>query len=823
MASSKFKDYISRTVSKPVAEGYRLALNGIKRDYAAARKGLETASKFVKSAFTKDEYGTPEEKRRRVLNAAKNNYKNTTLLADIIHDAHIVIGKVFLYPFRVIGRFFGLFSWPLRYAIITLLFALMASFISNYNYNLLLISGLSEEVKQEEKAPPPTENEFTENEEQNQESVKKEDDKAVAENDGKNDEKAVKSDERLPELPDIPTRITLNQLKVLRDAGLHNIRPMLAVEAAKRLEDAQKRIEEERKRAEEELKAAAEAAKRPVSTRERREIKNFASQESNNNPKDAEMKILPPKEDKSYLEERGEIKDRHIKEKYANLFNNSGFDTINLHYTELQIDALFQENAFAFFNLICLIIGILVWPMLIFSFMSFMTCFLNDSPQLNAKLKKIAYYGMFNCGLILFIMIGLSIFAMYDVANTLLGLNRKDFDSSARNTILFAYVWIWSIPFVLSIFAWLPLMRGCARKAFGLQTAKNATCDAIVENMTGKSEKSGLTRSTYWVFSYFFFFLMVVPLLRGCGPEDAYLVPKGDGGGQVSPQVQVQKKKKPKKKRIVVNPNSAFNFNFPDLDPTHSEELDEATAQTYTADPSQGTIGPGKKAGKPGWPDGMDDGVIRFIRLEYSGGDWDQDMGKGSDYNMLIKLNEYAQFKIANETESIKVADLRRFKRGFKPPFLFITGRGGINMTATEIKILRDYLINDGGMIFADNGGGSFNGSFRALCKRIFPELDLIDIANDDVIYKQPFLFPNGAPPLFAHSGKRALGMKHNGRWVVFYHQGDINDAWKTGGSGTTPEIQERAYMMGANVIAYSFGQYLAFNREYLQKLKKKR
>ena len=58
--------------------------------------------------------------------------------------------------------------------------------------------------------------------------------------------------------------------------------------------------------------------------------------------------------------------------------------------------------------------------------------------------------------------------------------------------------------------------------------------------------------------------------------------------------------------------------------------------------------------------------------------------------------------------------------------------------------------------------------------------------ANDDIIYRQPFVFPNGAPRLWHHSGNRALGLKHNGRWVVFYHQGDIYDAWKTGHSGAS-------------------------------------
>jgi hypothetical protein len=71
-----------------------------------------------------------------------------------------------------------------------------------------------------------------------------------------------------------------------------------------------------------------------------------------------------------------------------------------------------------------------------------------------------------------------------------------------------------------------------------------------------------------------------------------------------------------------------------------------------------------------------------------------------------------------------------------------------------------------------------------------------------------PFLFPNGAPPLWHHSGMRAMGLKYNGRWVVFYHQGDLNDAWQTGHSGAAPHLADQAYKLGINIINYSFNQY---------------
>jgi hypothetical protein len=171
-------------------------------------------------------------------------------------------------------------------------------------------------------------------------------------------------------------------------------------------------------------------------------------------------------------------------------------------------------------------------------------------------------------------------------------------------------------------------------------------------------------------------------------------------------------------------------------------------------------------------------------------------------------------FNVWPKTESIRIADLMRFPKNRAPPFVYLTGglKGGLNVSQAEAKILRKYCLDLGGMIFADNGGGNFDRVFRASLQRIFPDLSLVDIASDDVLYQQPFLFVDGAPPLWHHSGNRALGIKYKGRWVVFYHQGDINDAWKEGHSGASDHVAMQAYKLGINIINYAFNQYLQSN-----------
>jgi hypothetical protein len=306
--------------------------------------------------------------------------------------------------------------------------------------------------------------------------------------------------------------------------------------------------------------------------------------------------------------------------------------------------------------------------------------------------------------------------------------------------------------------------------------------------------------------------IFIVPILMGYGcMEEPYGIPKGSGNPVAARTKRVPPKEKPPIE-LALQMNSAFIFDIPKLEDSKVlEELEEATEDTYEADTNAvGQLGEGGGT-EGGWPNGMENAKLRFIRLEYGGGDWDQDMGKGADYNILKAIHDRHKFKIWPNTESRPAKQLRRFPKHRAPPFVYLTGKGAMNFSSSEIETLRWYCLEEKGMIFADNGGGNFNSSFRRLMKRIFPEKPLLDISDDDPIYRQPYAFPNGAPPLWHHSGYRAMGVKDGGRWCVFYHQGDINDAWKDeGAKALSKRLRQSAFKMGINVIAYSFRHYLA-------------
>ena len=402
----------------------------------------------------------------------------------------------------------------------------------------------------------------------------------------------------------------------------------------------------------------------------------------------------------------------------------------------------------------------------------------------------------------------LMLYYAFQIPSALLQLNLDGYDKYMRNELWLNCIWIWIPVFLLALLFLFSVMLSSVKTLYwGEEPEKPELGDLIAEKLSTGGKDPRFMASFSWSAFYHFVIILVIPILffKSCF-YDEYAIPKGDGA--VTQYIQLVKPpKKEKKKEYILNPNSPIIFKIPDLDDKHSQELDKLTEQEYQAT----QIGPqtGKK-GKSGWPNGMEDAKLRFIRLEYVGGDWDQDMGKGADYNMLLKMREYGSFNIAENTESIKITELARWKKNKAPPFVYITGKGNISINNNEVKILRKYLLEDGGMLFADNGGGSFNYSFRSFIKRVCPDMQLVDVANDDILYQHPFYFPNGAPPLWHHSGTRALGIKHNGRWVVYYHQGDINDAWKEGGSDTSAEVRERAFKLGANIIAYSFTQYLA-------------
>jgi hypothetical protein len=382
-----------------------------------------------------------------------------------------------------------------------------------------------------------------------------------------------------------------------------------------------------------------------------------------------------------------------------------------------------------------------------------------------------------------------------------------------RNELRLAAIALWLPGTILAFFYVLCVLRKMAGWTYLGGPGGYAWCDRTLADIRSGGEDPRYRSSTRWSGFLHVFCIVILPvLLRGCGWEAPYHIPPGSG--QEAVQMQIKSvKKKVEQQKLILSMNTDILFYRPD--PDESDILRETEIETenqYEAQGVEGKLGQGGGT-RGGWPNAMP-GRVRFLRLEYAGGDWDQDMGTGADYNMLIKFREMTSYAIARNTEHIKIHRLKFFPEGRAPPFVFITGKGGVNMSSAEMKVLRNYCLREGGMIFADNGGGSFNGAFRGAMRRVFPDKNWITISNDDPIFRYPYVFPNGAPPLWHHSGRKAVGLRHEGRWICFYHQGDINDAWKSNHSGIDEGLANQAYKMGINVMYYAFTRYLAEHKD---------
>lgn len=214
---------------------------------------------------------------------------------------------------------------------------------------------------------------------------------------------------------------------------------------------------------------------------------------------------------------------------------------------------------------------------------------------------------------------------------------------------------------------------------------------------------------------------------------------------------------------------------------------------------------------QPGWPECADPMKFRFIRLDHGGQGWDDGMGTTeADTNFLEFFNEQTGLNVAAKGESHAIQLLRKYPPDSFPPFVFLTGNGSMGrVSSRDAKILREYCLK-GGMVIADAGSQQFHHSFAHLMRQVFPDKPLVDIANDDPLFQTPYPFPNGAPAFWHHGGRRALGIKHEGRWLVFYHPGDMNDAWKSGEFiDVSPEMREASMKLGVNLVYYSFVQWL--------------
>jgi hypothetical protein len=193
---------------------------------------------------------------------------------------------------------------------------------------------------------------------------------------------------------------------------------------------------------------------------------------------------------------------------------------------------------------------------------------------------------------------------------------------------------------------------------------------------------------------------------------------------------------------------------------------------------------------------------IKIAKLKYDGGgDW---YGNRTALPNLAKYcNENLKTSINPQDEVVEAGSAEIFNY----PYVYMTGHGNVLFNAKDAANMRKYLLAGGFLHIDDNYG--LDKYIRPEMKKIFPELDFVELPFNHPIYNQRYNFPKGLPKIHEHDGKPAqgFGLIYKGRLVCFYdYECDLGNGWEDAGIyDDSQEKRTQALQMGANILQYCF------------------
>ncbi len=194
--------------------------------------------------------------------------------------------------------------------------------------------------------------------------------------------------------------------------------------------------------------------------------------------------------------------------------------------------------------------------------------------------------------------------------------------------------------------------------------------------------------------------------------------------------------------------------------------------------------------------------TLKLALLKYNGGgDWYNDVNSLKNLAKFCNDNLKTSFDPEFATVEPGSADI------FNYPIVYATGHGNMLFSDLEARNMRAYLEGGGFLILNDDYG--LNPFVRPAMKKVFPELDFVELPFSHPIYHQKYEFKNGMPKIHEHDGKPAqgFGLLWQGRLVCFYNfETDLGDGWDDI-HNDKPEMRQKALQMGANIVQYVFGQ----------------
>ena len=193
--------------------------------------------------------------------------------------------------------------------------------------------------------------------------------------------------------------------------------------------------------------------------------------------------------------------------------------------------------------------------------------------------------------------------------------------------------------------------------------------------------------------------------------------------------------------------------------------------------------------------------MVTPVRIHYSGGgDW---YGNKTTWrNILSRVRQEFDIEVARREVAHRITD----PEFFQYPIAYIAGHGNIRFSDQEVRLLRKYLTS-GGFLFADDDYG-MDASFRREMKKVFPELNFVELPFSHPIYHIYYQFSHGLPKVHEHAGgpPKGFGLFYQGRLVCFYSWNtDISDGCEDAEiHGDPPDIREQALKMAVNIFLYA-------------------
>ncbi|RLD62058.1 MAG: hypothetical protein DRI95_13510 [Bacteroidetes bacterium] len=196
--------------------------------------------------------------------------------------------------------------------------------------------------------------------------------------------------------------------------------------------------------------------------------------------------------------------------------------------------------------------------------------------------------------------------------------------------------------------------------------------------------------------------------------------------------------------------------------------------------------------------------MLKIALVKYKGGgDW---------YANPTALPNLIRFCNKNLNTKIQVPDVTidvGSREIFEYPFVHLTGHGNVIFSKNEAENLRNYLIAGGFLHIDDNYG--LDPYIRREMKKVFPELNFIELPFSHPIYHQKYNFSAGLPKIHEHDRKpsQGFGLIYEGRLICFYtFESDLGDGWEDiEVHNDSSEKHNEALKMGANIISYCFSR----------------